>query len=152
MAAAVRTFPATYSKAPILYHGPRKKPFSAGKAILASTAALTIVGGFIADKNRTTQANHSDALSISLGAFLGAASLYFLTRKTFDSTQDIQLSALLPSMFWAAQGISSTYNSDARNTPSISTDKKIWLDEKLVSMAMLSLAGIGYALENQQRD
>ncbi|UJF25708.1 DUF6640 family protein [Planococcus sp. 107-1] len=117
MAEAGRTFPATYSMAPIIYHGPKKKRLSTGKIILGSVAVFTVLGGFIADMNKTHMKNpdwppHAkfhDAMSITLGAFLGTASLYFLSRKTFDSHQDIQLSALLPSMYWAAQGVSFFY-------------------------------------------
>jgi hypothetical protein len=60
-----------------------------GRLLLISVAALTTVGGFVADWNRThlfnpdwpPHAKFHDALSIELGALLGACGLYFLCRK-----------------------------------------------------------------------
>lgn len=160
MAEAGRTFPATYSKAPIIYHGPKKKTLSTGKVILGSVAAFTVLGGFIADLNKTHMKNpdwppHAkfhDAMSITLGAFLGTASLYFLSRKTFDSHQDIQLSALLPSMYWAAQGVSFFYpqtsGMEAEFPQYVPKFQGLWINEKFASIAMLALTGIGYTMEN----
>lgn len=162
MVEAGRTFPASYSMAPIIYHGPKKKRLSTGKIILGSVAVFTVLGGFIADMNKTHMKNpdwppHAkfhDATSITLGAFLGTASLYFLSRKTFDSYQDIQLSALLPSMFWAAQGASFFYpqasGMEAEFPQYVPKVQGLWINEKFASIAMLSLIGAGYTLETLQ--
>lgn len=164
MAENFRTFPTTYSSSPITYHGPEKKSMSTGKMILGTVAALTAAGGFIADMNKThmnnpewpPHAKFHDAMSITLGTFLGTASLYFLMRKSFNQKQDTNLSAMLPSMFWAAQGISFVYprakGLEAEFPYLIPRVKGVWLDEKFVSLAMLALTGIGYTIECNHLD
>ncbi len=65
------------------------KRLSAGRRILTSVAALTSVGGFLADWNRThlfnpnwpPHANYHDAQTILLGSLLGASGIYFLRQK-----------------------------------------------------------------------
>jgi hypothetical protein len=60
-----------------------------GPWVLTSVAALTTVGGFLADWNRThlfnpdwpPHARFHDALTIALGSLLGASSLYYLRKK-----------------------------------------------------------------------
>lgn len=162
MTETLKTFPAVHAKTPITYHGPKKKTLSNGRVILGTVGVLTAVGGFIADVNKTHMKNpdwppHAkfhDAMTITLGAFLGSASLYFLARRSFDPKLDTALSALLPSMFWAAQGISFLYprakGMEAEFPQLVPSVKGIWLDEKFVSLAMLSLTGIGYQMENKQ--
>src|SRR5215207_10399924 len=90
------------------------KRTSSGRCILTLVATLTMVGGLLADWNRThlfnpnwpPHARFHDALSILLGSFLGASGLYFLGRKGKDPERDLALGALLPAFFWAAQGAS----------------------------------------------
>ena len=85
-----------------------------GRSLLTSVAALTAVGGFLADWNRThlfdpewpPHARFHDAQTVALGSLLGACGLYFLHRKGKDPHTDLALGALLPSLFWAAQGAS----------------------------------------------
>src|SRR5215210_3022242 len=86
-----------------------------GRSLLASAAALTAAGGFLADWNRThlfnpewpPHARFHDALTMALGSLLGACGLYFLVGKMGErSDSDLALGALLPSIFWVAQGAS----------------------------------------------
>ncbi|MFL6289210.1 MAG: DUF6640 family protein [Actinomycetes bacterium] len=57
-----------------------------GRFLLTSIAASTTVGGFVADWNRThlfnpewpPHARFHDALTVAMGALLGACGLYFL--------------------------------------------------------------------------
>ena len=59
-----------------------------------------------------------DALSIALGALLGASGLYFLCRKGKDPQTDVALGALLPSLFWTAQGASFAFPEPKDSKPS----------------------------------
>jgi hypothetical protein len=83
--------------------------------VLTSVAALTTVGCFLAEWNRThlfnpdwpPYARFHDALTITLGSLLGLCGLYFLVgRRGERSDSDLALGALLPSIFWVAQGAS----------------------------------------------
>jgi hypothetical protein len=98
-----------------LRHNPKTmKRTSKGRKILTSAAALTAVGGFLADWNRThlfnpnwpPHARFHDALTITLGSLLGASGLYFLRSRGKDPQRDLALGVLLPSVFWVAQGAS----------------------------------------------
>jgi hypothetical protein len=81
-----------------------------GLRILTLVAALTAVGGFLAEWNRThlfnpnwpPHARFHDALGISLGSLLGASGLYFLHRRGKEPGRDLALGTLLPSLFWIA--------------------------------------------------
>jgi hypothetical protein len=85
-----------------------------GRLLLTSEAALTAVGGFLADWNRThlfnpnwtPHAKFHDAQTILLGSILGASGLYFLRRRSKHPEADLALGALLPSFFWVSQGAS----------------------------------------------
>jgi|SRR5829696_2406350 len=87
-----------------------------GRVLLTSVAALTTVGGFLADWNRThlfnpawpPHARFHDAVTIALGGLLGACGLYFLLvgESGEDPEGDLALGALFPSLFWVAQGAS----------------------------------------------
>jgi hypothetical protein len=90
------------------------KHTSKGRQVLTSVAALTAVGGFLADRNRThlinpnwpPHAKYDDAQTILLGSLLGASGLYFLRKKGADPQRDLTIGALLPSFFWVAQAAS----------------------------------------------
>jgi hypothetical protein len=87
-----------------------------GQLVLTSVAASTTAGNFVADRNRThpfnpdwpPHAGFQDALTVAMGAPLGACGLYFLLvgGKGRDRAGDLVLGALLPSVFWVAQGAS----------------------------------------------
>jgi hypothetical protein len=90
------------------------KHTSNGRQGLTSVAALTAVGGFLVDRNRThlfnpnwpPHAKYHDAQTIFLGSLLGASGLFFLRKKGADPQRDLTLGALLPSFFWVAQAAS----------------------------------------------
>lgn len=77
-----------------------------GHLILKSVAVITAVGGFLADFNRThlfnpnwpPHAKFHDAMSICLGFFLGAASLYLLRRKE-NLSENLNLATVLSGFF-----------------------------------------------------
>jgi hypothetical protein len=85
-----------------------------GRSVLRVAAALTAVGGFAADWNRThllnpawpPHARFHDAQTISLGALLGSGGLFFLRS---DDDRDLALGALLPALFWLSMGASFTF-------------------------------------------
>lgn len=94
-----------------------------GHILLTSAAALTTVGGFLADWNEThlfnprwtPHAKFHDALTILLGSMLGASGLYLLRKKAGDQQMQLRWGTLLPAFFWAAQAgscLRSTYKSD----------------------------------------
>jgi hypothetical protein len=133
-----------------------------GRLLLISVAALTIVGGFVADWNRThlfnpdwpPHAKFHDALSIALGALLGACGLYFLCRKGKDPQTDVALGALLPSLFWTAQGTSFAFPGaeglEAEFPEKVPCVKGVWINERFVSALMLALIAAGYAAERRR--
>jgi len=134
---------------------------AAGKPLLITVAGLTAVGGFLADWNKThllnpnwpPHAKFHDAMTITLGSFLGSAGLYFLLRKKDHSLQDVQLGALLPAFFWASQGISFIYPGakglEAEFPELVPRFNRVWLNEKFAAAGMLGLLAAAYALERQ---
>jgi len=132
-----------------------------GRLLLISVAALTTVGGFVADWNRThlfnsdwpPHAKFHDAFSIVLGALLGACGLYFLCRKGKDPQTDVALGALLPLLFWTAQGASfafpGTEGLEAEFPEKVPRVKDVWINERFVSILMLVLITAGYAAERR---
>jgi hypothetical protein len=89
----------------------RMKQRSAGRWILTLVAALTAVGGFLANWTRThlfnpnwpPHARFHDALTILLGSLLGVSGIYFLRRDGEHPERDLALPTLLTSFFWLAQ-------------------------------------------------
>lgn len=134
-----------------------------GRRILTSVAALTAVGGFLADWNRThlfnpnwpPHARFHDALTIALGSLLGASGLYFLHRKRDDPERDLALGALLPSLFWIAQGASFAFPGaegfESEFPEKVPRVKGVWINERFSSVLMLALVTPGYALERVRR-
>ena len=90
-------------------------------------------------------------MSIALGALLGASGLYFLSRKGEDPQADVALGALLPSLFWTAQGASFAFPGaegfEAEFLAKVPRVKGMWINERFVSVLMLALIAVGYAAE-----
>jgi hypothetical protein len=90
-------------------------------------------------------------LSIALGALLGASGVYFLCRKGKDPQTDVALAALLPSLFWTAQGASFAFPGaegfEAEFPEKVPRVKGMWINERFVSVLMLALIAVGYAAE-----
>lgn len=138
---------------------PYKTSASAGKKILIGVAGFTAVGGFLVDWNKThlfnpdwtPHAKFHDAMTITLGAFLGGAGLYFLLRNGKDPKQDIQLGTMLPAMFFAAQGLSFAFPGTGgleKEFPQyIPKIRDVWLNERFASITLLALSGTGYKSE-----
>jgi hypothetical protein len=128
---------------------------------LISVAALTTVGGFVADWNCTHLFNsdwppHSkfhDALSIALGALLGACGLCFLWRKVTNPQTDVALGALLPSLFWTDQGASFAFPGaeclEAEFPEKVPRVKGVWINERFASVSMLAQIAAGYSAERR---
>lgn len=142
----------------------QKQILPAGKILLVTVAGLTTVGVFLADWNKTHLFNPNwpphekfhDAMSIAMGTFLGGAGMYLLLRKGEDLQRDTQMAAMLPAFFWASQGISFAFPGakglEAEFPELVPRIKGVWLNEKFVAIAMLSLTGIGYTLERQRQN
>ena len=131
----------------------------AGRWILSSAAALTAVGGFLADWNRThlfnpnwpPHAKFHDAQSILLGSFLGVGGLYLLWRGGEHPESDLALGALLPACFWMAQGMSFVFPGaeglEAEFPEKVPQIRGLWLNERVPSALMLVLIAVGYLAE-----
>src|SRR5919199_2880106 len=116
-----------------------------GRALLTSVAALTSVGGFLADWNRThlfnpnwpPHARYHDAQSILLGSLLGASGLYLLQRRGKNPERDLALGALLPSFFWVAQGASFAFPGaegfEAEFPEKVPRIRGVWINERFSS-------------------
>jgi hypothetical protein len=134
-----------------------------GRLVLTSVAALTTAGGFVADWNRThllnpewpPHARFHDALTIALGTLLGACRLYFLLvgGRGQDQKRDLALGALLPSIFWVAQGASFAFPGaagfESEFPEMVPRVKGVWVNERFFSALalMLALIAAGYAAE-----
>jgi hypothetical protein len=137
------------------------KQTSKGRLILTSVAALTSVGGFLADWNRThlfnpnwpPHAKYHDAQTILLGSLLGASALYFLRKKGKDPERDLALGALMPSFFWVAQGMSFVFPGaegfEAEFPEKVPRVRGMWVNERFSSALMLALTMIGYVAERR---
>lgn len=133
-----------------------------GRLVLTTVAALTTVGGFLADWNRThlfnpdwpPHAKFHDALSIALGSLLGSCGLYFLCRRGKDPQTDVALGALLPSLFWIAQGASFAFPGaegfEVEFPERVPRVKGVWVNERFSSALMLALIAAGYAAERRR--
>jgi hypothetical protein len=134
-----------------------------GRWVLTSVAALTPVGGFLADWNRThlfnpdwpPHARFHDALTIALGSLLGASGLYYLRKKGEPPESDLRVGALLSSLFWLAQGASfacpGAEGLEAEFPEKVPRVGGVWVNERFASALMLALIAIGYALERGGR-
>jgi hypothetical protein len=135
-----------------------------GRVLLTSVAALTTVGGFLADWNRThlfnpdwpPHARFHDALTIALGSLLGLCGLYVLVgRRSERSDSDLALGALLPSSFWVAQGASFAFPGaegfEAEFPEKVPRVGGVWINERFSSALMLTLIAAGYAAERRRR-
>jgi uncharacterized protein DUF6640 len=128
-----------------------------GQRLLTGIAVATSVGGFLADFNRThlfnpgwpAHARFHDAMTITLGSLLGGTSLYFLHRQHRDPQGDLTLAALLPAMFWAAQGAAFAFPGagglQAEFPQLVPRIRGVWIDERFFSGSLLALSAIGYA-------
>jgi hypothetical protein len=137
------------------------KRTGAGRWILTTVAALTAVGGFLADWNRThlfnpnwpPHAKFHDAQSILLGALLGASGLYFLWRRNEHPESNLALGALLPAVFWIAQGASFVFPGaeglEAEFPEKVPRIRGVWLNERVPSALMLALIAVGYLAERR---
>jgi hypothetical protein len=135
-----------------------------GRYVLTSVAALTTVGGFVADWNRThlfnpdwpPHARFHDALTIAMGALLGACGLYFLLVGRSDQVQErnLALGALLPAIFWVAQGASFAFPGaagfESEFPEKVPRVKGVWVNERLSSALVLALIAAGYAAERRR--
>ena len=135
----------------------------AGHWILSSAAALTAVGGFLADWNRThlfnpnwpPHAKFHDAQSILLGTLLGVSGLYLLWRRSEHPESDFALGTLLPAFFWMAQGASFVFPGaeglEAEFPEKVPRIRGVWLNERVPSASMLVLIAVGYLAERGRR-
>jgi hypothetical protein len=131
----------------------------AGRALLRTVAALTAVGGFAADWNRThlfnphwpPHARFHDAMTISLGTVLGGTALLALRRPR--NQRDVVLGAALPAMFWLSMGAAFAFPGaeglEAEFPQLVPRVGGVWLDERFASASMLSLSALGLVLEHR---
>ncbi len=139
------------------------KRTGAGRRLLQAVAALTAVGGFLADWNRThlfnpgwpPHARFHDAQTILLGSFLGAGGLYFLRGSGGRRDRNLALGALLPSLFWVSQAGSFLFPGaeglEAEFPEKVPKIKGVRLNERAASALMLTLLALGYSLERGRR-
>lgn len=129
-----------------------------GRGMLSVAAGLTAIGGFAADWNSThlfnpkwtPHAKFHDALTITLGTFLGLGGLFFLWRKTQPSKGDVALAAALPGAFFASQAASFAFPGaaglEAEFPDKVPKLGGKTLNELPFSLAMLALLAAGYVL------
>jgi hypothetical protein len=86
---------------------------------------------------------------------LGACGLYFLLRtKGKNPERNLGLGALLPSLFWVAQGASFAFPEaeglEAEFPEKVLRVKGVWVNERFSSALMLALIATGYAAERRR--
>lgn len=152
----------TYSIKPEIDAGRIERNRTAGKALLIAAAGMTAVGGFLADWNKThlfnpnwpPHAKFHDAMTITLGSFLGSAGLYFLFRESSDRKQDLQLGAMLPAFFWSSMGISFAFPDakgiEAEFPGQVPRFCGVRMNEKFAAASMLGLLAAGYGLARKK--
>jgi uncharacterized protein DUF6640 len=128
-----------------------------GQRLLTGIAVATSVGGFLADFNRThlfnpawpAHARFHDAMTIILGSLLAGTSLYFLHRQHRDAQEDLALAALLPALFWVAQGAAFVFPGagglESEFPQLVPRIRGVWIDERFFSASLLAFIAIGYA-------
>ena len=136
-----------------------------GRLLLTSVAALTAAGGFLADWNRThlfnpewpPHARFHDAQTIAMGSLLGSCGPYFLRRRKGKEPPraDLALGALLPSLFWVAQGASFAFGPGAEGLEAECPEKVprvrgVRVNERFASALMLALIAAGYAADRRR--
>jgi hypothetical protein len=99
-------------------------------------------------------AKFQDALSVVLGSLLGVGGLYFL-RRGKDPERDLAFGALLPSLFWIAQGASFAFPEaqgfEAEFPEKVPRIRGVWANERFSSALMLALLAIGYVAGRGRR-
>jgi hypothetical protein len=130
-----------------------------GRQVLTSVAALTLVGGFLADWNRTqlfnpnwpARAKYHDTQTILLGSLLGVSELYFLRRGRKGTERDLALGAFLSSFFWIVHGVSFAFPGaegfESEFPEKVPRIRDVWINERFSSALMLALIKIGYVVE-----
>jgi hypothetical protein len=140
-----------------LAESPRANP---GRWLLSGVAVMLATNGFLGDWNRTHLFNprwtpHSkyhDALTLLLGAGMGALSLRALWRRE----PDLETAALLPAIFFGAMAGSFAFpgaGSIAREFPD--PKDRVGLSkvhEGVISAGMLALTAAGYALSRRAQE
>lgn len=133
-----------------------------GRVLLLSTAAFTMVGGFLMDWNKThlfndnwtPHAKFHDAMSILLGSMLGAGSLYLLLKKEGNKQMELNWATLLPAFFYIAQAGSFVFPGakglNAEFPDLLPKIGPVRLNEAPFSALMLALLATGYVLEKDR--
>jgi len=137
-----------------------------GRLVPTSVVALTTAGGFLADWNRThlfnadwpPHARFHDALTVAMGALLGACGLYFLLvgGRGRDREGDLVPGALLPAIFWVAQGASFAFSGapgfESELPEKVPRVRGVWVNERFSSALVLALIVMGYAAERRRSE
>jgi len=130
---------------------------STGRTLLRAAAVVTAMGGVAADCNHThlfnphwpPHARFHDAMTISLGALLGGASLLLLRDEADE--RGVALGAAAPALFWAGVASAFAYPGTAglqSEFPDlIPRVRGVWIDERFAASGMLALSAVGYALD-----
>lgn len=130
-----------------------------GRKALRTLAALTAIGGFAADWNRThlfnagwpAHARFHDAMTIVLGAFLGGSALHLL-REEADQ-RDVAMGAVLPAAFWMSMGAAfafpGTAGLEAEFPQYVPRVRGVWINERFPAVVMTAAAAGAYALERR---
>lgn len=134
-----------------------------GKKLLTGVAVFTSVGGFLFDWNKThlfnpnwpPHAKFHDAMTITLGSLLGLSGLYLLQKKSANKTANLQYGTLLPVFFWMSQASSFAFPGakglEAEFPEKVPQIGPVRLNEGAVSIVMLALLGLGYALTKKKQ-
>lgn len=131
-----------------------------GRWLLSGVAVMLATNGFLGDLNHTHLFNprwtpHSkyhDALTMLLGAGMGAMSLRALWRRD----PDLEGAALPPAIFFGAMALSFAFpgaGSIAREFPDPKDRAGLAkVHEGVISAGMLALTALGYALSRRARE
>jgi hypothetical protein len=133
-----------------------------GRWMLSLVAVVTALSPYAADMNKThmynpkwsPHAKYHTAQTMLLGSLLGLSSLYFLWRKRGDQRLQLQVSALLASLFWISQAGSIFFPGadffDPEYADQVPKVSGIRFNQAMIDGLMLLLIAIAYFLEQRR--
>jgi hypothetical protein len=134
----------------------------AGRWLLTIVSISTIIGGYLADWNRThlfnprwtPHAKFHDAQTILLGTLGGGSALILLRRTSGDQQLQLKLATWLLAQFWLSMAGSILFPNTAQVDPDfvdlVPTIAGVRMGPTPLSLLMLVLIATGYHLEQRQ--
>lgn len=127
----------------------------AGRYLLTFIGVFTLSGGYIADFNEThvynptwtPHAKFHNGQTMSMGAYLGIATIYFANRKTRDPLDNLNITTIFAMAYWITQFSAIFYPGTKAADPPQNPDTKLQLYLQAFVTVVVSLS---YYLERKR--